>query len=160
MATAPPVDLRPSGRNGRRVWDISARADIPGAYRLIFQTSMGSGKDLAAERTVPAASRSMAVVVDALAPAGTGEPQAPARPGASTAQLSAWARRDGLTGFSNELLMLALLSWTRLHGIISLEPGGHLDSTGVGAEILFETEIDTIRSQARRVPPRSSDGRR
>jgi hypothetical protein len=36
-------------------------------YRLIFHTTSGSGQDLAPERTIPAASRSMDVILATLA---------------------------------------------------------------------------------------------
>ena len=48
--------------------------------------------------------------------------------------------------------MLAFLTWTRLHGIISLELGGHLASTGIGADLLFEAEVRTIHLQAAALP--------
>ncbi|MFI5713417.1 ester cyclase [Kribbella sp. NPDC051620] len=76
--------------------------------------------DFAVERTIPASSRSMSVIINALA---------------------------------GDVLMLAFLTWTRLHGIISLEIGGHLAATGIGAAALFEAELETIRTQAAQLPP-------
>lgn len=64
-----------------------------------------------------------------------------------------WARRSGLADFSADVLTLAILSWTRLHGIISLELGGHLAATGIGATVLFESEVRTIGQQAARLSP-------
>ena len=49
--------------NGARDWALAN----PNAYRLIFQTSIGSGQELAPERTIPAASRSMTTIVEAIA---------------------------------------------------------------------------------------------
>jgi AcrR family transcriptional regulator len=138
---------------GTRAW---AR-EQPNAYRLIFQTSIGSGEDFAADRTVPASSRSMAVIVRALlAVAGTGAPERVRTPSALDEKVSAaftrWAEQADLATVPADVLALAFLSWTRLHGIISLELGGHLAATGIGADLLFESEIETIRHKARGLP--------
>ena len=132
-----------------RVWALKH----PNAYRLIFQTRMGSGEHLAAERTIPAASRSMRVLIDAISAVA---PREGAEPGPGGSRLSAgmeevlrtWRDRTGLTDISLEVLALAFLSWTRLHGIISLELGGHLAATGIGAPVLFDAEVEGIRAQA------------
>ena len=126
----------------------------PNAYRLIFQTSFGSGQEFAAERTVPAASRSMAAVVAALtAASGASGGAAAAGPSPSDrselgTEIRAWAERSGLADNSPGVLMLGIRSWTRLHGIISLELGGHLAATGIEANLLYETEVDEIVSAA------------
>jgi AcrR family transcriptional regulator len=136
--------------DGARTWALAH----PNAYRLIFQTSIGSGQHLAPERTVPAATRSMAVVVAALAAADAGPPQEPATSGATAEQpptdalddmIAAWGERSGLTGPSPLVLRLALTSWTRLHGIISLELGGHLAAVGVDPGALYAAEVVGVR---------------
>jgi len=139
---------------GSRAWAL----EHPNAYRLIFQTSIGSGQEFATERTVPAASRSMAVIIDALDAVTMHDHSGVAtEPPTVNAEISevirAWAERTGLTDFSVEVLTLAFLSWTRLHGIISLELGGHLAATGIGAAVLFETEVTAIQRQASQLPP-------
>jgi AcrR family transcriptional regulator len=137
---------------GTRAWAL----EHPNAYRLIFQSAAGSGQDLAAERTVPASSRSMAVIVEALA-AVAGNSIAPLDAQQSDAgshlveAIRAWAVRTG-TQFSPEVITLGFLTWTRLHGIISLELGGHLAATGIGAPALFEAELDTIHTRAAQLP--------
>ncbi|RFA12477.1 hypothetical protein B7R22_15245 [Subtercola boreus] len=144
---------------GSRAWAL----EHPNAYRLIFQTTIGSGEDFAADRTIPASSRSMAVIVDALSAAtGHAEQDAAAAPpatGSDAARSQAfqsWAERSGLTHVPVDVLMLAFLTWTRLHGIISLELGGHLAATGIGADLLFEAELEIIRLQAARLPAAAS----
>ena len=130
-----------------RTWAL----EHPNAYRLVFQTSIGSGQELEPERTVPAASRSMAVIVDALGAvaAGSRSTPAPARDGSPVgATVAAWAERSGLADVGVDVLTLALLTWTRLHGIISLEIGGHLGSMGIGADALYASEVAAIRAQA------------
>jgi AcrR family transcriptional regulator len=138
---------------GTRTWAL----EHPNAYRLIFHTTIGSGEEFAADRLIPAASRSMTVIVNALA-AVTGHNEAtpvndrpPVNASVSEA-LRAWGDRSGLDEFSTGVLALALLTWTRLHGIISLELGGHLAATGIGAEALFDLEVQAIQSQAAALP--------
>lgn len=137
---------------GTREWAL----EHPNAYRLIFQSSLGSGQEFAVERTVPASSRSMAVVITALAAVTGHDGQARAggtsRQGDIAEAMGRWAERTGLTHVSTEVLVLAFLTWTRLHGIISLELGGHLAATGLGAAVLFEAELSTIRAEATRLP--------
>jgi AcrR family transcriptional regulator len=139
--------------DGIRSWAL----DHPNPYRLIFQTSIGSGQDLAPERTVSAASRSMAVLVAALAEASTAESPAS---GASVSlaaaaesqtlheAIRAWGERSGLSDIPSPILHLALISWTRLHGVISLELGGHLASAGIDPGALYAAEVSTIRAAA------------
>ena len=119
----------------------------PNAYRLIFHTGLGSGLEFAAERTVPAASRSMAAVVAALASAA-GPRTGTAATGAAAAKLEeeidTWAQRSELTDNSTAVLLLGFRSWTRMHGIISLELGGHLAATGVDAGLLYDAEAAEI----------------
>lgn len=134
---------------GTRTWAL----DHPNAYRLIFHSTIGSGEEFAADRLIPAASRSMTVIIHALA-AATGQSDATPmndRPPANASvseTLRAWGDRSGLDEFSTGLLALALMTWTRLHGIISLELGGHLAATGIGAKALFDLEVQAISSQA------------
>ena len=149
-----PVDHLAAVLHGSRAWAL----EHPNAYRLIFQTSVGSGNDVAPERTIPAASRSMAVIIHALAAAsvhnrsGTST-ETPTVKANDAAAIRAWAVRTGDGDLSVEVLTLALLSWTRLHGIISLELGGHLTATGIGGSVLFESEVRTIQRQASQLPP-------
>jgi len=137
--------------NGARTWALAH----PNSYRLIFQTNIGSGQHLAPERTVPAASRSMAVIVDALGAARAGSSSTPgpesspverAAPSALDEEARTWGDRAGWSSSPPQILQLALLSWTRLHGIISLELGGHLAATGVDPTILYAAEVATIQS--------------
>ena len=139
---------------GSRDWALAH----PNAYRLIFQTSIGSGQDFAVERTVPAASRSMAVLVGALAATtmSNGAEKVTSQSTESSnisGAIRDWAERTGLTDFSVDVLTLAFLSWTRLHGIISLELGGHLSATGIDPAVLFEAEIAGISRQVADLTP-------
>lgn len=122
----------------------------PNPYRLIFQTTSGSGADLAPERTIPAAARSMKVILTALADSAQAQrPESTAeRPAGVDARLGdqvrAWAARTQMPDLPVGLLTLGLTCWTRLHGVISLELGHHLASTGVDPALLYESEVRTI----------------
>lgn len=140
---------------GTRDWAL----EHPNSYLLTFQTSIGSGQEFARERTIPAASRSMTVLVDALAAAADAlqEPTKAIPLSTANAELQeairAWAKRSALDDFPPAVLTLAVLSWTRLHGIISLELGGHLSAAGISAAALFESEITTIARHISDPPP-------
>lgn len=135
-AGAPADHVTDVARTYRR-WAL----EHPNQYRLIFQTTSGSGQDLAPERTIPAASRSMHVIVAALAAAAGDRPN---RPGPLDDQIHGWATRTGLPDMPAGLLALGLTCWTRLHGVISLELGHHLASTGVDPALLYDAEIRSI----------------
>lgn len=141
---------------GTRAW----AQEHPNSYRLIFQTAIGSGKDFAQERTASASSRSMGVIVEALTAVTLANPAPGAHlregPDEMTPAIRAWAERAGLADFSPDVLMLAFLTWTRLHGIISLELGGHLAATGLGADVLFEAETRLIKALAAELSPATS----
>jgi AcrR family transcriptional regulator len=136
--------------------------DNPNPYRLIFHTSSGSGH-LAPERTIPASVRSMDAILAALAgtasAAGSGgvgsggvEPgsvEPDSVDGRLDAQLRKWAaERSQLPDLPTRLLALGLTCWTRLHGIVSLELGHHLASTGVDPALLYEAEVHVLIRQA------------
>ncbi|WP_146236765.1 TetR-like C-terminal domain-containing protein [Curtobacterium sp. MCBD17_030] len=97
--------------------------------RAAFRQAGFAVRDERDMRGIPAASRSMAVIVEALGAvaAGSGSPaDLPGDASPLRASVAVWAERSGLADVDVEVLALALLTWTRLHGIISLEIGGHL----------------------------------
>lgn len=131
-----------------RAWAL----DNPNAYRLIYQTTSGSGQDLAPDRTIPAASRSMGVLLAALAPLADPAPDGtdqgpdylPLHDG-----IRAWAERTAMPDLPLRVLSLGLTCWTRLHGVISLELGHHLASTGIAPALLYAAEVEALVHQAR-----------
>jgi AcrR family transcriptional regulator len=148
-STAPAADQLTAVLNAARTW---AHAH-PNAYRLVFQTSIGSGQEVEAERTRSAATRSMAAIIAALAAAATEPAQrslttdlvlSPTLDGA----IREWSARSGFSTNPPDVLALGLLSWTRLHGIISLELGGHLRATGLDPTLLYDAEVAAIRRAA------------
>jgi AcrR family transcriptional regulator len=123
-----------------RAWAL----EHPNPYRLIFQTTSGSGMDLAPERTIPAASRTMLTLLEALLPlVGTTADPDGVDP-ALREQILVWAERMARPDLPVRVLALGLLCWTRLHGVISLELGHHLTSTGIDPALLYQVEIDTL----------------
>ncbi|MFE3826819.1 TetR/AcrR family transcriptional regulator [Streptomyces sp. NPDC059092] len=138
-----------------RTWAL----EHPNPYRLIFQTTSGSGQDLAPERTIPAASRTMTALLEALLPlvdtaAGSDDPDG--FDPALREQVLAWSGRLAMPDLPVRVLALGLLCWTRLHGVISLELGHHLASTGIDPGLLYQAEIDTLIHHS--VHPRSPTG--
>jgi AcrR family transcriptional regulator len=123
-----------------RAWALA----VPNSYRLIFETTSGSGHNLAPERIVPASQRSMNVFLAALSDA---QPEGDSFPltGRLRAQLQQWGAR-AQTDTPPAVLYLALTFWSRLHGFISLELGGHMSATGVAPDLLFEAEIHRLTS--------------
>jgi AcrR family transcriptional regulator len=129
-----------------RAWALAH----PNSYLLIFQTSSGSGLDLDPDRTVAAAQRSMDVFLAALDGPGAGSDagQADLDPELAS-QIQAWGQRARPPDLPTGQLYLGLLTWTRLHGLISLELGHHLASTGVDPALLYEAEVQSLLQRAR-----------
>lgn len=100
----------------------------PHAYHLAYGSIGGSGPEHATERIARAAQRSMDVVFDVVTEAG--EP------------LEQQNRPSSVREF-------ALLWWTRLHGLISLELGGHMAATGIEPALLYRTEVETMLARLR-----------
>ena len=123
-----------------RAWALAS----PNAYRLIFETTSGSGRDLASDRIVPASQRGMNVFLAALAEAQPDD-SAVTLPRGLRTQLEQWGVR-AKTPAPPAVLYRALTFWSRLHGFISLELGGHLGATGVDPALLFEAEIRQLMS--------------
>jgi AcrR family transcriptional regulator len=117
----------------------------PNSYLLIFATSSGSGVELAPEATVTAAQRGMDVFLGALAGAADGDQLSPELAG----QIRAWGQRSRAAEMTTRRLYLGLLAWTRLHGLISLELGHHLEATGVDPALLFDAEVQSLAQRAR-----------
>jgi AcrR family transcriptional regulator len=127
-----------------RAWAVAR----PNAYRLIFETVSGSGDELAPERIVPAAQRSMNVFLGALS--AFEPPDDEGLTPELAGQLRTWAERSRYPALPAGLLYLGLTWWSRLHGLISLELGQHLHATGVDPGLLYRAEV---RSLVRQLAP-------
>jgi AcrR family transcriptional regulator len=117
-----------------RAWALAQ----PHRYRLLFGPPL-PGYDAHAERIVEAAWASMKVLFDAMGDGiqGAGLPQ----PLAS--QLAAWAQPHS-PGADPATSLHAILAWSRLHGIVSLEIAGNFASMGLDAGQLFEIQLATL----------------
>ena len=123
-----------------RAWAISQ----PHRYRLLFGAPI-PGFAAHSERIVAAAQRSMdtllTILVDLDPPSAAG---AARRPVGQDRQLNAWATRVGADGAATAALWTAVLTWSRLHGVISLEIGGNFAPMGIDAASLYDSEIDEL----------------
>lgn len=123
-----------------RTWGL----DDPHRYELALETHYGSGR-FAPESTLPAAGRSMVVVLDAIAALG---PLPVQRAGASrtlNAQLGRWRQSRGLRDDATPAaLELGVLTMSRLHGAVSLELTGTFESMELDGALIFRTEVDLL----------------
>ena len=118
----------------------------PHRYRLL-STLYGSG-ELAPERVIPAAHRTMVVLLDALAAIEAPVSHSSSHAGGLNCQLERWARsRPGGEEHPPEVLLLGVLAWTRLHGIVSLEIEGAFAAMGIDAALLLRAEVDHLIDQ-------------
>jgi AcrR family transcriptional regulator len=112
----------------------------PHRYRLLFGPPL-PGYDAHAQRLVDAAQRAMNPLLDILREFGDGMIEPPAEPLAS--QLAAWAQPQD-PGIDPATALRAVLIWSYLHGIVSLEIAGNFASMGIDPGQLFETELATL----------------
>lgn len=125
-----------------RTWALAQ----PNAYHLIFQHSIGSGLDVAPDRILAAAQRSMnafLVVVLALRPT-----DCLVLDSVLTDQIVAWGHRAQPADLPVATLTMGLTCWYRLHGLISLEIGGHLTATGIDTARLYDAETRALLTYA------------
>jgi AcrR family transcriptional regulator len=121
-----------------RAWALAQ----PHRYRLLFGPPL-PGYDAHAQRLVDASQRAMDQLLGVLRELGDGSIEPPAEPVAS--QLAAWARpHDPET--APAIALRAVLIWSRLHGIVSLEIAGNFASMGIDAGQLFELQLATLTS--------------
>ncbi len=124
-----------------RKWAIT----YPQRYQLIFGTPI-PGYQMPVEQVMPAGARSLSAlvsVVEALRRAGRLRAEAvPQVPGNYKTRFEAWKKYGG----EAELLSLsvAILSWCRVHGMVSLEIGGALPPFGARGDVLYQYEMQAI----------------
>jgi AcrR family transcriptional regulator len=141
-AGQPLADRLRAVARGFRGWALAA----PHRYRLAFGSTYGTGA-LDPARIIPAATRSMTALLSALADLSTAPPPPVSDPILET-QLEQWgARQDPGTIPVAGNLILGLATWTRLHGIISLEIDGFFLPVGVDPARLYDSEIDRLISE-------------
>ena len=124
--------------NAYRAWALAQ----PHRYRLLFSAPV-PGYDANAPRLVDAADRSMATLID-LYPSTGSQPAAGTLPKALTRQLREWALRHERDPGRPDTLYRAVVSWTRLHGFVSLEIEGAFASMSIDADTVFHREVDAL----------------
>jgi AcrR family transcriptional regulator len=112
----------------------------PHRYRLLFGPPL-PGYDAHAQRLVDAAQAAMTVLLGVLRELGDRTATPPAEPLAS--QLSAWARTHE-SGIDPAIALRAIIIWSRLHGLVSLEIAGNFASMGIDPGQVFEAQMVTL----------------
>jgi AcrR family transcriptional regulator len=112
----------------------------PHRYRLLFGPPL-PGYDAHALRLIDAAQHAMNLLLDILDAAGNRTAIPLPQPLAS--QLAAWAQPHH-PGIDPAIALLAVLVWSRLHGIVSLEIAGNFESIGLDPGQVFEIQLATL----------------
>jgi AcrR family transcriptional regulator len=121
-----------------RAWALAQ----PHRYRLLF-SAPAPGYDANAPRLVEAADRSMATLLD-LYPHTGSQPEGEKLPKALIRQLREWALRHQRNPGDPDTLYRGVITWTRLHGFVSLEIEGAFASMGIDADTVFHREVDAL----------------
>lgn len=117
-----------------RAWALAQ----PHRYRLLFGPPLPD-YDAHADRLVTASTASMQLLAATL----PSRPEGPRPDKALTAQLSEWADTHHI-GVGAAGALRAVLTWSRLHGFVSLEIAGNYASMGIDPDALFETKLRSL----------------
>jgi AcrR family transcriptional regulator len=112
----------------------------PHRYRLLFGPPL-PGYDAHAQQLVDAAQEGMNLLLDILSELEDGGLAPPPQPLAS--QLAAWAQPHH-PGIEPAIGLSAVLIWSRLHGIVSLEIAGNFASMGLDPGQLFQMQLAAL----------------
>lgn len=111
----------------------------PRRYTMIFGNRPDDVRDTT--EAIATISRGMDVLLGAvLALRRDAEPASGG--GRLDAQLSRWAARSGHAEAPPDALRVAVLTWTRLHGVVALEIVGAFDDMELDARLLLDAEVD------------------
>lgn len=130
----------------------------PYRYELLFGVRPAGYAD--PSEAIAAISPAMAVLLRLIGQAAAGPLPATARRagagGRLDAQLLRWAAVRGAAGSdagsdapSPLVLRLGVLTWTRLHGIVTLELAGIVGDMGLDAGLLLQAELDAVIAAVR-----------
>jgi AcrR family transcriptional regulator len=131
----PPERVRAVGR-AFRAWSLAN----PQLYLLIFGTPI-PGYQAPDDRTTPAAQRGMAAL---LTVAGDLDPEPLAVIRETDRECEMWAARTGAPALPGRLIRFAVTTWTRLHGVMSLEIAGHFDPSLPDGHLFYDAELDDM----------------
>jgi AcrR family transcriptional regulator len=112
----------------------------PHRYRLLFGPPL-PGYDAHAARLVDASEAAMNVVLGIVRELGDRIATQPPQPLAG--QLADWAQPHD-PGAGPAAALSAVLAWSRLHGIVSLEIAGNFASMGIDPGQIFEIQLATL----------------
>jgi AcrR family transcriptional regulator len=139
-ATSQVPDGQPRGRfealaRAYRRWALAE----PHRYRLLFGPPL-PGYEAHAQRLVEASWAAMNLLLEVLRgfAAGAAEPSGPL-----ASELTAWAQQ-GNQRIDPGTALHAILIWSQLHGIVSLEIAGNFASMSIDADQLFEIQLAAI----------------
>jgi AcrR family transcriptional regulator len=113
-----------------RGWAIAQ----PHRYRLLFAAPL-PGYDAHAAPLVAASREAMNVLLEVLAGTAQGADERP--PAQLDRQLASWLRDRHVTAATPTLARQAVVMWSRLHGLVSLEIEGNFASMGLDPKLLF-----------------------
>jgi AcrR family transcriptional regulator len=127
-----------------RAWAIT----YPQRYQLIFGTPIPN-YNAPGEITFPAAAESLVPLVETIqaifmADKLRVDPPAPMTP-ALKSMLETWSQSIG--GIAVEVLYTALVIWTRVHGLVSMEIGNQLPAFITDPGEIYRREIETLNIQ-------------
>ena len=122
-----------------RAWALAH----PHRYRLLYQPPLPNF-DANADEVVAAATGAMTLLISAVSAHRSARPRrgAPA-PDALAHGFTQWAEATGVDA-SPEVVLEAVLVWSRLHGFVSLEVAGNLASMAPDADALFAAEVASL----------------
>jgi AcrR family transcriptional regulator len=113
----------------------------PHRYRLLYAAPV-PGYEPNAQRLVDAANRTMATLIDVYAQTGISSNNPLTKRLAK--QLRQWGNNHQRGSASPDILYLAVITWTRLHGFVSLEIENAFTSMGVDPDTIFRREVDAL----------------
>jgi AcrR family transcriptional regulator len=116
----------------------------PHRYRLLY-TAPVPGYDAQSAQLVAASKGPMDVLINVLSDL---TPDSGHRKGASdplSGQLERWSQSRELGDISPAVALRAIIAWSRMHGLVSLEIEGNFASMAIDPELLFEAEIAALR---------------
>ena len=119
-----------------RAWALAE----PHRYRLLFGPPL-PGYDAHAQRLVAASQAAMNLLLGVLRELGDHTATLPSQPLAS--QLTAWAQAFAFD-VDPAIALRAILIWSRMHGLVSLEIGGNFASLGIDPDQVFEAQLPAL----------------
>ena len=119
-----------------RAWALAQ----PHRYRLLFGPPL-PGYDAHAQRLVNASQAAMNQLLGVLRELADRTAAPPPQPLAS--QLTAWAQAHE-PGTGPATALRAVLTWSTLHGLVSLEIAGNFTSMGIDPDQVFEAQLATL----------------